>query len=163
MESIISTFHIDLKIILAQLFNFGVVFVVLYIYALKPLNKIMKERSEKIEKGVKDAKTNAEILKNTKEEYDKIVAQAKNEADKIFKDGKKEAEEKRALMLEKAKEEVATLIEGGKKSLENEKRKIVEEAKNEIVSLSVKIAEKILGEKIGSSFDERKIKELENL
>ena len=30
----------------------------------------MKERSEKIAKGVDDAKTNAEILTNTKAEYE---------------------------------------------------------------------------------------------
>ena len=62
MESIISTFHIDWKIIIAQVINFAIVFVVLYIFALKPLSKLMKERSEKIAKGIDDAKTNAKLL-----------------------------------------------------------------------------------------------------
>ena len=48
MDSIISTFHIDWKIIIAQAINFGVVFIVLYIFALKPLSKLMNERAEKI-------------------------------------------------------------------------------------------------------------------
>ena len=56
MESIISTFHIDWKIIIAQMINFVIVFVVLYIFALKPLSKLMKERGEKIAKGIDDAK-----------------------------------------------------------------------------------------------------------
>ena len=54
MDSIINTFHIDWKIIIAQAVNFGIVFVVLYIFALKPLNKLMAERAEKIKKGVED-------------------------------------------------------------------------------------------------------------
>jgi F-type H+-transporting ATPase subunit b len=163
MDSIINTFHIDFKIILAQVFNFAIVFVVLYIYALKPLSKLMKERSEKIENGIKDAKSNAEILNNTKAEYEEVLAKARKEADKIFQEGKKEAEAKKVSMLESAKNEVAMMIETGKKTLENEKVKMVNEAKEEITSLSVKIAEKILAKKIDGAFDEKTIKELNNL
>ena len=163
MESIINTFHIDLKIILAQVFNFGIVFAVLYLYALKPLNKLMKERSEKIEKGISDAKSNAEILNNTKAEYEEALSKARREEDKIFQEGKKEAEAKKALMIEKTKDEVALMIQDGKKNLENEKIKMVAQATEEITSLSVKIAEKILGSKIDGSFDEKTMKELNNM
>src|SRR3989344_5282594 len=163
MESIISTFHIDWKIIIAQAVNFGVVFIVLYIYALKPLSKLMKERSEKIAKGIDDAKSNAEILNNTKAEYEDALVKARKEADKIFQEGKKEAETKKVLMLDKAKDEVAIMIENGKKNLENEKIKMVKEATEEITSLSVKIAEKILGKSIDGHFDQKTIKELDNI
>ena len=66
-------------------------------------------------------------------------------------------------MLEKAKEEVTVMIEGGKKNLENEKIKMVAQATEEISSLSVKIAEKILGNKIDESFDEKTMKELNKI
>ena len=163
MESITSTFHIDLKIIIAQIINFGIVFAVLYIYAIKPLTKIMKERGDKIEKGISDAKSNAEILNNTKAQYEEALAKARKEADKIFQEGKKEAEAKKVLMLEKAKEEVAGMVESGKKNLENEKIKMVAEAREEITTISMKIAEKILGKKIDGSFDEKTMKELNNI
>lgn len=163
MDSIINTFHIDFKIIIAQIFNFAIVFVVLYIYALKPLNKLMKERSEKISKGIDDAKINAEILNNTKAEYEEVLVKARNEAHKIFQEGKKESEAKKVLMIEKTKEEVAIMIENGKKSLENEKIKMVNEAREEIATLSIKIAEKIIGTKIDGSFDEKIMKELNNI
>ena len=147
MDSLISTFHIDWKIILAQVINFGVVFVVLYVYALKPLSKLMSERSEKIDKGINDAKKNEETLKATKSEYDTVMAQAKVEANKIFQDGKKEAEVKKAQMLETARKEVETMIENGKKNLESEKIKIMEEAKKEIVNLAMAGVEKIISTK----------------
>lgn len=147
MESIISTFHIDWKIIIAQAINFGVVFVVLYIFALKPLSKLMAERSEKIAKGIDDAKTNAATLEKTRAEYDEVLVKAKIEANKIFQDGKKEAETKKTLMLEEAKKEVATTIENGKKMLEAEKNKMMEEVKNEIVNLAMLATEKLVSEK----------------
>jgi F-type H+-transporting ATPase subunit b len=163
MESIISTFHIDWKILIAQAINFAVVFVVLYIFALKPLSKLMAERSEKISKGINDAETNAKLLEETHKEYESALSKARNEANKIFQDGKKEAEAKKTLMLEEAKKEVALVVENGKKTLEVEKVKMVAEAKKEIVTLVTKATEKILGEKINASFNEKTVKELNDL
>lgn len=163
MESIISTFHIDWKIIVAQAINFAIVFVVLYIFALKPLSKLMAERSEKIAKGIDDAKINSKLLDETRAEYEAALTKARSEANKIFQDGKKEAEAKKVLMLEEAKKEVSVTIENGKKMLEAEKIKMVEEAKKEIVDLALKTAEKLIGEKVNASFNEKTVKELKNL
>jgi len=147
MDSIISTFHIDWKIIIAQAINFGVVFVVLYIFALKPLSKLMTERSERISKGINDAKTNQALLEKTHAEYEEMLLKARVEANKIFQDGKKEAEVKKVLMLEEAKKEVSVVIGNGKKALEAEKIKMVEEAKKEIISLAMLATEKLLSSK----------------
>jgi F-type H+-transporting ATPase subunit b len=163
MDSIISTFHIDWKIIIAQAINFGIVFVVLYVYALKPLSKLMAERSEKISKGINDAETNAKVLAETHKEYEAVLVKARNEANKIFQDGKKEAENKKMQMLEDAKKEVSLVIENGKKALEVEKVKMVAEAKKEIVTLTIKATEKLLGGNINEFLEEKTIKEFSNL
>lgn len=162
MESIIETFHIDWKIIVAQAINFAIVFVVLYIFALKPLNKIMAERAEKIAKGLSDAKSNALLVKDTTVKYEEALAQAKIEANSLFQEAKKEAEQKKALMLEDAKTQVENMIQSGKAALEVEKIKMVGEAKKEIVSLTMFATEKLLGSKAGD-FDQKIIKELDNI
>jgi F-type H+-transporting ATPase subunit b len=163
MESLITTFHIDWKIIVAQAINFGIVFLVLYFFALKPLGKMMRERTDTITGGLNDAQTNKELLLKTKKEYDTIVANARTEANVIFQDGKKEAEIKKAEMLENAKKEVANMILSGKKVLESEKAKIVEEAKQEIVSLVVKATEKLLESESTEKFDENAINKIKKM
>lgn len=162
MDSIISTFHIDWKIIIAQVINFSVVFIVLYIYALKPLSKLMAERGEKISKGIEDAKINAETLEKTNVEYSKALANAKKEADKIFQESKKESENNKSKILEEAKTQVASIVEGGKKTLEAEKIKMVSEAKKEIVGLAMLATEKLLGAQKGS-LDTKVLDELKSL
>jgi F-type H+-transporting ATPase subunit b len=151
MESLVSTFHIDWKIIIAQVINLAIVFLVLYLFALKPLKKLMADRSEKISKGITDAKDNALIVEKTRQEYDKVIARARTEADELFQKGKKEALAKKEEMLELAKTEVNQMILAGKKTLESEKIKIVEEAKKEIVSLAMLASEKILSKKSDTS------------
>ncbi len=91
------------------------------------------------------------------------MVKARSEANKIFQDGKKEAEAKKALMLEDAKKEVAITIENGKKTLEVEKVKMVEEAKKEIVALAMVATEKILSGKVDGSLNEKATKELGKL
>ena len=153
MESIISTFHIDWKIIIAQAVNFGIVFAILYIFALKPLGKLMKERGEKIAKGIDDAKVNAEILERTRAESEKMLREAKAEVGKIFELGKKEVRAERATMIENAKTEAGAILENGRKALEAQKIKTIEEAKKDIVSIAMLAAEKLMK-------DETRLKDL---
>lgn len=163
MDSLITTFHIDWKIIIAQVINFGIVFAVLYMFALKPLKKLMSEREEKITKGVTDAKENAEMIEKTKKEYEEILNKARLEAHTIFQEGKKDADIKKAEMLENAKKEVDTMIQSGKKTLESEKVKIIEEAKKEIVSLVVLATEKVLKDNNNIEVNEKMVKQINNM
>jgi len=163
MESIISTFHIDLKIIIAQAVNFAVVFVVLYVFALKPLSKLMAERSEKISQGLNDAKTNANLLKDTSVKYEEAMAKAKAEANEIFQAGKKEAESKKAEMLEETKAQVESMVKDGEKKLEAQKAKMVEEAKKEIATLALQAVEKVLAGNMDKSYNDKVVKELSNI
>lgn len=163
MDSFIETFHIDWKIILAQAINFAIVLFVLQFLALKPIKKLMKERSERIESGLTDAAQNALILKNTKKEYDEVIVKAREEAHVIFQDGKREAEDKKKEMLENASLEVEKLISDGKKVLEAEKTKMVEEAKSEIVSLVVKATERLLESHTDTSFDKKSLEQIKKI
>lgn len=163
MDSFIETFHIDWKIIIAQVINFAIVLFVLQFLALKPLKKLMKERTERIEGGLSDATKNAEILKNTKKEYDEVIVNARNEAHTIFQEGKQEALEKKKEMLVSAGKEVETMISNGKKVLEAEKIKMIEEAKNEIVSLVVKATEKLLETHKDESFEKKALEQIKKI
>ncbi|KKS45176.1 MAG: ATP synthase subunit b [Parcubacteria group bacterium GW2011_GWA2_42_18] len=153
MESLVSTFHIDVKLLIAQLVNFAVVFGVLYWFALRPLAKLMRERSEKIEKGLNDAKENAKKLEEAKEEYKKIVSQARVEAERTLQMARKDAETARATGAVQAKEEIERLFSQGKKQLESEKNNMIEEARKEVADLVVRTVEKVLPSSISPIID----------
>jgi F-type H+-transporting ATPase subunit b len=163
MNSFISTFHIDWKILIAQVINFSIVLALLYFFALKPLKKVMSERSESISGGLNDAKVNAELLANTKKEYGEVISKARTEANVIFQEGKSEAESKKVEMLENAKKEVEVMISNGKKILESEKAKIIEEAKKEIVSLVVLSTEKLLESHSDTKFNDKAINQIKKM
>ena len=157
MDSIISTFHIDWKIIVAQLINFWIVILALYFFAVKPLKKLMDERAKTIEEGLKDARQNADILQSSEKEYLETIAKARREAVALFQEGKKEAEAKRAEMIEDAKKEVGVIVANGKKTLEIEKIKMVAEAKKEIVALIVDATKKLLEGEASSALEKKAV------
>jgi F-type H+-transporting ATPase subunit b len=163
MDSFISTFHIDWKILIAQAINFGIIFLLLYFFALKPLKKIMGERTNVIEKGIEDAKRNAELITTTQKEYEESIAKARREAQILFQEGKKETEAKKREMMEKAEQEVGIMIASGKKNLEAEKVKMIEEAKGQIVSLVVAATEKILMDQSDKTITDKAIKKISNI
>ena len=143
MEALISTFHIDWHLIIAQGINFVVVILVLWYFALRPLGKLMDERGKTIAGGLDNAKKQEELLKAQKAEYDATLAQARSEASEIMQGIKKEAETKRVSMLATAEDEVKATIDAGRKQLETEKQKMLADAKNELTELVIQVSQKV--------------------
>lgn len=160
MESLISTFHLDLKLFIAQLVNFSIVFAVLYFFAFKPLVKVMSERSEKIAKSLKDADEIEARLSATEVEQTDIINAAKKQANLIIETADKKGEERREEMLARAKEEIAAVINNEKEKLARQKDETLKEIKSEVADLVVLTVEKLLHEKMNGDKDQEFIKSL---
>jgi len=156
MDSLIETFHIDIRLLLAQVINFGIVFFVLYFFALKPLIKVMSDRTKKIEKSIDDAKKIEEKLIVTEEDYKNIIAKAKKEANDILEKASVQANKKEKEMIIKAKEDIGEIIEQEKAKMQVEKAKTLKDIKKEVSDLVIVAVSKILEKKI----DNKKGKEL---
>ena len=160
MESLISTFHIDVSLFVAQLINFAIVFSILYFFAFKPLVKVMVERSNKIDKSLKDAEEIEKRLSLTAKEREDVIAAAKKEANIIIEEANKRGEEKRNELVAKAKEEIGQVINNEKEKLVREKAETLKEIKKEVADLVLLTVEKILSEKMTSDKDKEIIKKL---
>lgn len=163
MDALIDTFHIDWKLIIAQMVNFAIVIIVLYKFAIKPLGKLMDERSTKIASGLTDAKKHKDLLDETEAEYKKVIAEARKESQILVSEAKRDAERVREELIVKATLDSQKLVENGRMELEAEKAKMIGEAKKELANLVVSSAEKILGtvmdEKLKSKISEGAVKE----
>jgi len=160
MESLITTFHIDWRLFLAQVINFTIVFSVLYWFAFKPLAKIMAERSNKIAQGLDDAKKAEAKLEETKAEFNKALAEAKKQANLILEKADSQAETKKAEMVVRAKEEIGQIINQEKQKMQAEKAATLKEIKKEVADLVAASVEKVLGEKVDLKKDKEIIKKL---
>lgn len=160
MDSLISTFQIDLKLLIAQAINFTIVFLVLYFFAFKPLSKVMQERTKKIEKSLSDAEQIEKKLALTEEQYKEEIAKARKEAAVILEKAYKEADEKKKEMIVKAKEEIGQIINQEKVKMQNEKAQTLKDIKKEVAELVALSLEKVLDKKIDHKDDLQMIKKI---
>jgi F-type H+-transporting ATPase subunit b len=155
MESLIETFHIDIKLLIAQMINFAIVISVLYFFALKPLVKTMRDRTAKIEKSLEDAKKIDKKLEKTQTDYREALAKAKKEANDILAKAREEAEAKRTVMLNRAKDEIGRVITEEKDKIRQEKARMLKELKREVADLVVAATEKVLEKKVDKETDRK--------
>lgn len=152
----LGTLGINLKIFLAQLLNFAIVLLVLWKWAYKPIVKILEERQEKIERGVKQADDVEKRVQDLERERHEVLATAKSDAAKVLEDVRVTADERKKELLAKAKEEVKGVVAQGKAQLEAQKVQMIQEAREEIAAIAVEAARKILADGV----DEKKATKL---
>lgn len=160
MESLVSTFHLDVKLLLAQVVNFAIVFAVLYFFALKPLLKVMAERSGKIEKSLDDARKIEEKLALAEEEYASVIRRAKQEAAGLMATADKESGERREEAISRAKEEIGQIINAEKEKMRLEKKETLKEIRAEVADLVAMSVEKLLDKKLTNKDDQELIKKI---
>ena len=160
MEEIIKTFHIDTKLILAQFTNFAIVFFVLYKFAYGPVLKMLKERTKKIEKGLRDAEESQKKLTEMSEKEREVLVKARKDAQEIIKKAEDQAIKNKEGIIAEANKQAEVLIKKAQLGIEEEKNKVMSEVKNEIAGLVMLATEKIIGEKVSSESDKRIIEEI---
>ena len=114
MQELITTFHIDWKLMIAQVVNFGLVFLALYFIAAKPLRKLIEDRTLEINTGLDNAKEANFALENANIKKEEIICEAKDNAKNIIIQSQADGKE----MIRNAKDQ-ATL----------EKEEIIKQAK----------------------------------
>lgn len=146
---------LDIKLIIAQWVNFAILLFVLYKFAYGPILEFIKERTDKISRGVKDAELSSRKLEEAEIEVANIIRKANENAEAILRDVTKEAEAKALMISEKSKIKILDFAKETRKSLEDEKRKILRDAKAEISDLVVLGVEKIIGDKVDKDFNQK--------
>jgi len=124
-----------------------------------PILKSLEERSLGIENALNEAEKarlemtklqagNEQLLREARDERDKILAEAKALKDSIVSEARN-----------KASEESTRLITAARLEIENQKKAAITELKNQVAILSVDIAEKLTREKLSDGEKQKALNE----
>lgn len=148
MQEILHAFGIDWRLIIIQIFNFGILVGILWYFLYTPLLKILRDREEKIQKGVADADAAAEMRAVADLTKQEIIKEAHTEAAKIVNRSTAHAEERSALLAAEAQEKIARTVKEAEKAAAELKVAALKESEAEIAKLAILGAEKILKERL---------------
>jgi F-type H+-transporting ATPase subunit b len=137
---------LDLFWIVLSSGNFILLLVLLYLFAFKPLNKILDERKERIEQGLRDAEEARKQREQSAEEHRRELNEARREAGEIIARAQKVADESAALLVATAREESERVVERGRAEVSAEKDRAIAEIRAEVADLAILAAGKVVGE-----------------
>ena len=141
------------KLFIAQLINFAILFFVLKKFAFKPLLKVLDERKNKIEKGLKDAEKAGEKLEKISAKEKKVLDKANKKATKILLEAEEKAENNRAEAVKKTEAEIEELMKKAERKIQEKKEQMLQDLKKDVAGLVVQATEKVLDEKIDGDKD----------
>lgn len=147
MEGILTTFGIDWKLIIVQIFNFAILVAVLGYFLYTPILRLLKEREEKIAQGINDARQAREAKDQAGKEKQDILTTAHEEASEVAKRAKSYAEEKGREILLSADAKANILLQEAEEKSRLIRERARKESQDEVAKSAVLMAEEILRER----------------
>jgi len=148
MEKLINDFSVGL------FFWQSVVFILLILllrrYAWKPILNAVNEREQSIEGALKAAEKAREEMKALQADNEAILKEAREERERILKEARDMKNKIVAEAKEAATAEADKTVAAAKATIESEKSAAVAELKKQAATLSIEVAEKVLGQELSS-------------
>lgn len=147
---ILTQIGIDGKLLLAQAVNFLVLLAVLYRFAYKPMLSFLEKRTERIERGLRDAEEAKRRLDEAATDKEAILAEAREEAKRLVDASRTSAEKRGAEMIAEFEKKAEKIVEESRERATEEREKLFREAKGEIAELVIATTEKVLKERVST-------------
>ncbi|APT92764.1 ATP synthase F0F1 subunit B [Corynebacterium phocae] len=124
---------------------FAVILAVFGMVVLPAYKKLLQEREDRIEGGIKRAEAQQAEAKAALERYNAQLADARAEAAQIHEQARERGKQIEAEAKVQAEEEARRIIASGEKQLEASRAQVVSELRSDIGQNSINLAEKLLG------------------
>lgn len=134
--------------IIASLLNLLILFLLVKKFLFKPVNKILKERQDKIDGDYKAAETLKAQAEEEKKEYSLRLEHADSLAAEIMEKATVNAEKRGEKIVSDAKDKADAIIKRAEADSALELKKAEEGIKREIVNVSAALTEKMLDREI---------------
>ena len=141
-------FQVNLFWVIVSALNFIVFFVLIWTFAFKPVSKMLEDRRDRIEQGLKDAEQARNDRQNAEAERVATLAEARKEANDILARAQKVAQETRDADLAATREELERLRQRAAGEIEAEKQRAIGELRGEVADLALAAASRVLGESL---------------
>lgn len=144
MEEIVHAFGLDGRLIVIQMFNFGLLVLALWYFLYTPILKILSEREAKLKQGVEDAEMAQRAKEEAGKEKELVLKEARIEAEAIVESAKTHAEVKGTDIVRDAEARALRMLEDTKERCDEERVLSRKASEAEIAEAAILAAEAIL-------------------
>ncbi|HEX2339207.1 MAG TPA: F0F1 ATP synthase subunit B [Vicinamibacterales bacterium] len=158
IEQVARTFGVDWPHLGAQMISFGIVCVVLYLFAYKPILRMLDARREQIASGLANAeKIKAELARIEFERHE-VLTKAGAEGKQLIEEARAAAARVQVEETQKAIAAAEDILARAREAAERDRARVLAEVKREVGRLVVQTAATVTG-KILTAEDHRRLTE----
>ncbi len=158
IEQIARTFGVDWSHLIAQIISFSIVCVLLYLFAYKPILKMLAERRQLIAQGLANSqKIEAELAK-TEAQRQEVIARADAEATKFVEEARGAAALLRQQETQKAIAAAEQIIVRAREAATQDHMRMLSQLKQEVGRLVVQTTAAVTG-KVLTQEDQQRLAE----
>ena len=140
----LASLGINLPTLVAQIFNFVILFGLLYLVAYKPIMRMLDERSRKVKESMEQTELIKEQAERADEETAKRIEAAAKEGQEMVARAARTGEEVRRQAQQEAKQDGEALIARARSEIQRERDEAVDELRKEFADLTIMAAEKVI-------------------
>jgi len=138
----------NLPSLLVFLVNFSLLLVLLYLFAYKPVLKILDDRSLKIKESLEAADQAREDAAESEARTQENLQEARREGQRLLDQARELAEKYREDEMTKARQEAEAFIARTRQEIQHERDGAIEEVKRHFATLAIQAAEQVIGQSL---------------
>ncbi len=135
---------IEVSRLLTQIGTFFILFGLLYLFAYKPVMKMLDERSEKIKESMEQTEYIKEQAAQAEEETKRQIEAASKEGQEVIARAVRTGEDVRQQAQQEARQEAESLITRARTEIQRERDDAIDELRKEVADLTILAAEKVI-------------------
>ncbi len=145
--------------LLAQIVNFVLILFLLNRLAIGPITRILAERRQRIEQGMRDAEEAKVARERAEEERVAALQEARREANEILARAQRVAQETREQDIAATRTELDRLRQQATAEIEAERERALADLRAEVADLALAAAGKVVGETMTDARQRRLVEE----
>jgi F-type H+-transporting ATPase subunit b len=152
-------FQVNLFWVVVNALNFILFFALIWSFAFKPVTKMLAERKDRIEQGLKDAEQARRDRESAEAERVATLTEARREANDILTRAQKVSQETRDADIAATRAELERLRERATADIEAEKQRALVELRTEVADLALAAASRVVGETMSDDRQRKLVQE----
>jgi F-type H+-transporting ATPase subunit b len=145
--------------IIVALLNFVVLYAILQLYAFGPLSRMLADRRQRIETGLRDAEQARRDRESAEQERVAALNEARREANEIINRAQRVAQETRDADIAATREELERMRVRASSEIDAEKQRAIADLRAEVADLALAAAGKVVGETMTGPRQRRLVEE----
>jgi F-type H+-transporting ATPase subunit b len=135
---------ISLPNLIIQIVNFGILFLLLYLFAYKPILRMLDQRANKIKESMDQSDLVKDQAAKAAEESKRMIEAGIKEGQELIARATHAGDELRQQSQMKAQEEAQTMISRAKGEIQQERDEAIGALRKEFADLTIQAAEKVI-------------------